>query len=415
MGKGLESMAARLASGQVRTAGKIEFIRDQGPLRRDIRVQGFEWAPDVYRDLSKVLWASERAHSYAMSALRLFSRLPSSKFSPDGMLGGRGYIQQVREMRSALSQAVETLSSFTDTVHDEVNAPHWAAVDDESAKDILEDVQDVKENPMGFVEDQYRTDVLEEPETVANPDPDELNPFLEGTGEDDDEDDLWDWDAIETQVAAAAHDPDYVLLGSITDITEDKEIPLPGPRSELPSDESVQEEALGAVEMIMNTTGEHPRGNKASRRADSSVDPSTLPGPRVMHVGPGESPEEFGYFSDLGQERPSDDPAGEGFSHLDRVVESPVSDGTTGYTDATQGDETVFKASAARLSGARLADNYSWLPGSGNEKNLNYYELGLSEEEVQWMRANNQPDPPPGMDPTPSRPQTDHLWELVRS
>src|SRR4051812_38185676 len=95
----LLSIAARVAnlkspySHNVRTSGRVEFIKDTGPVRRDIRVEGFEWSPESLRALAKILWAAQRSHSYAISALRNFSKMPSSQISPDGLLGGRGYIQ----------------------------------------------------------------------------------------------------------------------------------------------------------------------------------------------------------------------------------------------------------------------------------------------------------------------------------
>jgi hypothetical protein len=409
-------MAERIASGKVRTAGRIEFIRDQGPLRRDVRAKGFKWDQEVLRNLAKILWAAERSHSYGMSALRLFSKMSSSEFSPDGLRGGRGSIQQVKELRSGLAQAVEVLSAFTDTVSDEVSAPHWAVANENpEVGGIIEDVQQVKANQEGFVEHQFHSQVPESQEdfnVYENPNSDDYNPFVEEK-EEEEEDDGWDWDALSPSVSS--------------NLTEDKEIKLPGPRAELPTDESEQEEGVTPVEMLMNTTGEHPVGKySAALRdvlegfrkhfssiggphiADSSVAPETLPGPRVMHVGPGESPEEFGYFTDEG-ERPSDDPLGEGFSQLERIEESPVADGVVGYVDATEGDESVFKMSATKV-----ADTYSWLPGSDNEKPMNYYDLGLTEEDVEWMKAHNQPDPPPGLNPDPPPAPTDQLWDVVR-
>jgi hypothetical protein len=284
-------------------------------------------------------------------------------------------------MRSGLAQAVETLSSFTDTVHDEVNAPHWASVgEDPVSDDMMEDAKEVKADPEGFVEDQFRQEVEgrgqppavqpapdgagddPEDEPVSNPSPDEYNPFFEG---EEDDSDWWNWDEspeereIRPQVSA------------------DVAAPSPAP----------------------------------ARTADSSVPPETLPGPRVMHVGPAESPEEFGYFTDQG-EVPSDDPLGEGFSQLDRIVESPVADGISGYDNPTDGGESVFASSAEAL--VRAGATYSWLPGANNQKPLNYYEPGLTEAEVEWMKAHSDPDPPPGTRTRASRPRVDPLWESRR-
>lgn len=357
----LERAAARVASGnapapgRVRTAGRIEFVRDQGPVRRDIRVKDFEWRSDTLRNLTKILWAVERSHGYAISALRLFSKMPSSEFSPDGLLGGRGYIQQVREMRSGLSQAVETLSAFTDTIHDEINAPHWAAGEDPVASEMMEGAQEVKADPEGFVEEQLKQDVPEAAEVLANPSPDDYNPFV--NGEEDEEESRADW---------------WDEYGDGED------------------------------------SGDGPRLSANIRHADSSVAPETLPGPRVMHVGPGESPEPFGYFTDQG-ELPSDDPVGEGFVQFDRILEDGFDGGVTGDDGSTDGDSTVFKMSAKAVmkSGA----TYSWLPGADNQKIMNYYEPGLTEAEVEWMRAHSNPDPPAGSSRPAARPTVDPLWE----
>lgn len=411
----LAPIAHRLA-GTVRTAGRIEFVRDQGPVRRDLRVQNFRWDPEVHRNLAKILWASERSHSYGMAALRLFSRMTSSDFSPDGLLGGRGYIQQVKEMRASLSQAVEVLSSFTDTLHDEVNADHWASAIEQSPSNE-EIVAEVNTEP-GYVEEQFHQEVPGAPEGLEmyeNPEPGDYNPFsdLEDRNAPDpfeEADEDWDW----TRTSA---------------VIDGQEIPLEGPRSQLPTDPFEPKEGLDDEEAIMNTTGEDPRGNyadpfpnyasaisramgrKASdQTADSSVDPATLPGPRVMHVGPGESPEEFGYFTDQ-DEVPSDDPIGEGFSQFELIYNGPGSDGgaTEGYP-STHGDETTFKPIAARL--ARLA--YSWLPGSRNEKLVPIYDPFLTAEEVEYLRANDAPDPPVGMVPAPRKPEQDPLWDAAK-
>jgi hypothetical protein len=397
MGRTLESMAGVVASGRVRTAGRIEFIRDQGPLRRDVRARGFRWEPESLRDLAKILWAAERAHGYSMSALRLFSKTPSSRISPDGLLGGRGYIQQVKELRAALGQAVEALSSFTDTVHDEINAPHWAGAESPEFGEIVEDVQHVKANPEGFVEEQFQAQVPEAREdfnafenpdpsdfnAFENPDPSDFNPFVDEEDQDDEDDATWDWNALSTTVSSGPP-------------------ATPGPAS------ARQTPYSAAINGVLDGFRKHFSSIGGPRVADSSVPPETLPGPRVMHVGPAESPEEFGYFTEQ-DERPSDDPLGEGFSQFDRILENPVVDGVTGYTNPTDGDQSEFRSSATKV-----ADTYSWLPGSENEKPMDYYGLGVTDEDVEWMRAHNQPDPPPGTKPAIPKLPTDGLWDAVR-
>ncbi len=433
--KNLDSIALRVAgTGTVRTAGKIEFVKDQGPMRRDLRTEGFKWDADVHRNLAKTLWAIDRAHSYGMAALRLFSKMSSSEFSPDGLLGGRGYIQKVKDLRSSLSQAVEVLSTFADTMHDEVNADHWrtAMEQDPTTKDIVSEAGTA--NPEAYVQQTFQDEVPSAEEGLdayQNPEPDDFNPFVEGEDDQDEDEDEW-WASPPapggggTQVSSSS--------GGV-------EVPAPGPKSALPTDEGDQEEGSSLVEDIMNTTGgpargpyfaaierlieRHPR-TAAFRRsgdavvivADSSVDPSSLPGgPRILHVGPAESPEELGGYTDddFGA---TDAPGFDGFQGNDPIYEGADAnmDGVTGYGDPTDGDVTVFKASSVPSIADRLAANtYSWLPGSRNEKLMPYYDLGVSAEDTAWMAANDAPEPPAGMAPKPLRPSGDPMWETVRN
>jgi hypothetical protein len=341
----LNDIASRIAStGTVRTAGRIEFVRDQGPVRRDIRAPGFKWSPDSMRDLAKVLWAVQRAHSYGISAYRIFSKINSSEFSPDGLLGGRGYIQSIKDMRSGLSQAVESLSSFSDTVHDELDADHWSEGQDQETDDLITDAEEVRAHPDTFVEGEYSDvggdgenydefeDSDEEEEPVANPDPDDFNPDFESEEEDD---------FGQAQVAAAdplSDQPDYGTKSC----------------SSLPSDESEQSEGKTMSEVFFHTTSPD-RGSYSSafnkvikkpflgRRA-SSLPVDTLPGPRVDHIGPGEG-NEAGHYSD-DDVWASDDPTGQGLSsgvqESNYLYEGPDADGISKYIDPTQGDSSVL-------------------------------------------------------------------------
>lgn len=419
----LDKIARRVASGpgSVRTAGKIEFVKDQGPIRRDLRAQGFEWSPDALRNLAKIHWAIQRGHSYSMAALRLMSKMPSSQFSPDGLLGGRGYIQAVKDMRNGLGQAVEVLSSFADTVYDEINADHWntAGSEDAAAADLVQDAAQVKANPEEFVDQEYKGDgefldpqevthddgEEEEEEPIENPDPDDYNPEYEAPAADDDEDDGYS----QIQMASAPTRRPELMGGS--DGNEPK--PKARPSSQLPTDSSDQGQGKSEGEILINTTTP-AHGNYASavhqmlvnhelkyRRA-SSIEPSTLPGPRVEHIGPGETVDNWA----------SDDPTGEGLSsgtnESTPLLDDWTGDGVTGYDNVTDGDSGALKVSS------RVArECYSWLPGANNDRNLNYYERGLTDEDVAWMRQNAAPEMPPGIGKPPKvKPVIDHLWDV---
>ena len=396
----LKKIALRVAGlsgtkSHIRTAGKIEFVKDTGPIRRDIRVQDFNWTPESLRELSKILWASQRAHSYSMAAFRLFSKIPSSQISPDGMLGGRGYIQNIKDMRTSLSQAAEVLSSFTDTIDDEINAPHWksSGIEDPSADELVQQSEDVKENPDGFVQEEFQEENPEEvfDEPIQNPDANDLNPHVENNtdvGDNDGWGDASDEPSSEGQSQMAGSFAETAIKDKKI-LDRKKKSEEPGQQgSQLPGGTGEQGQGMSEPEMTMHTTTPES-GNYASamnklmkryearvasaRVADSSVDPNSLPGPRIDHIGPGESG-----FND-GEEYGSDDPTGadldSGVNVSKPLYEDWCADGTTGYDNPTDGDTSVLQISSII---AAAPQTYSWLPGSDNSKNLDYYALGLT-------------------------------------
>lgn len=372
----LEHIAQRVASsaGQIRTAGKIEFVKDQGPVRRDVRVKGYEWSPDALRDLAKILWAGQRAHSYAMAALRIFSKMPSSEFSPDGLLGGRGYIQSVKDLRAGVANAVETLSSFTDTVHDEINASHWNPVEEKAdIKNLVDGAKDVKENPEKFVEEEFEDE--EEGEPLVNPVAE--NPEIEK----DDED---------------GYEDGYEESGS--------QLPPDVPRTS-----SVYDRYSMAFEKILHRTA-------SSVVAGGALDESLVPGmeptitdrdlggPRAYPLGPA-SGGEFGNFEDPGSSSNLDDTCME-------EQELLLYNGLflpSQRSDVGDGDDYRLSRTSASLS-----ESYSWLPGSNNDKSMNWYGLGVTEADTKWMLEHCKPDLPKGILPEDPGMHSESLWDGVR-
>jgi len=450
--KDFDTIARRLASshGTVRTAGKIEFVKDSGPVRRDIRVEGFEWTPENLKNLAKILWAAQRSHSYAIAAYRLFSKIPSSGFSPDGLLGGRGYIQAVKEMRQSLATAVETMSSFTDTVHDEINAEHWKRVSDDKISGMVQDAEQVKGNPEGFIEDEFEEDEgfdpgpgndddEEDEKPISNPVPEDFDEgFVLDDGSDDDSDEEEDDDFF-SQIASE---------NAFADAKDLKKLKYPEPEepgSELPSDSGEQGQGKTVSEMVMNTTSSNEGGYSsamarvfkayrsyhearvAGKRepisfeqfierfmiagGSSSIPVETLPGPRVKHIGPGASGTESGGYGDSFG---SDDLAGDGLpsgTNMSKpLYEDWTMDGVTGDDNSTDGDETVLKISS-RVA-ISVQDSYSWLPGASNDRNLNYYERGLTDDDLDWMRQQAAPILPAGIEAPKRKVDPKDLWEV---
>lgn len=165
--------AARVARrAMIRTAGEVRFIKDKsndasqwawndsGPQERRI-TPDFAFDPKRTKSLARVLRATTAALGHSMSAYSIFTKIKSADISPDGSLGGKGYIQKIAEMRRAYMNCMEALSALSDTLYDEIRAPHWSAIsrqqdpeDREEVEQIVEDALEIKKDPEGWAEDQ---------------------------------------------------------------------------------------------------------------------------------------------------------------------------------------------------------------------------------------------------------------------
>ena len=130
------------------------------PTKRDIP-KDHEFDKKAIKPIVTTLWAMSVALGHALTAHRAFSRLKSSTFSPDGLLGGRGYVLPVKDVRANLFEACEQLSALCDTLHDEINAPHWKPklaelekVDMSEIERLLGNAEDWIDNPEEEVEEE---------------------------------------------------------------------------------------------------------------------------------------------------------------------------------------------------------------------------------------------------------------------
>jgi DNA-binding ferritin-like protein len=128
----------------------------------------FDYDPEKIRDLAECLRSVTAAMGFAMAAYNKFTQLKSVDVSPDGKLGGKGYIQNIVDMRRQLTNIVEALSSISDTLYDEVNAPHWALAsrtaeskeakeDKREAREYLKDTQEIRQDPERWAEQNIET------------------------------------------------------------------------------------------------------------------------------------------------------------------------------------------------------------------------------------------------------------------
>jgi hypothetical protein len=156
-----------LATRRSKSAGEVRHVKDNsgdssqwayanpGMSEREMDPK-FDFNPEMAEDLALVLRSTAAAMGHAISAQNKFAQIKSRNVSPDGRLGGRGYIQRVADMRRQYFNVVEALSALQDTLYDEVHAPHWAAVsrDDEDTQDVLEQTDEIRQNPGGWADEE---------------------------------------------------------------------------------------------------------------------------------------------------------------------------------------------------------------------------------------------------------------------
>ena len=157
--------------GSIRVAGEVP--RSSGNMDpevgKDIKraiPQGYEYDPKALKPLAKMLWAMSVSLGHAMTAHRQFTKLKSSTVSPDGMIGGRGYVMAVKDIRKALYDACEGLSAVSDTIHDELHAPHWKPklgelekADVEGIERLVGDAERILDDPEGETSDDEPEDI----------------------------------------------------------------------------------------------------------------------------------------------------------------------------------------------------------------------------------------------------------------
>lgn len=173
MAGSMKKVAARyLLARRVKTAGEVRFIKDRGgdhsewgwnstaPSERKIG-EDFIFDPKNIKALAETLRATQAALGHALSAYNKFTKLKSSMISPDGNLGGTGYIQKISDMRRQYMNSIEALSSLADTLHDEITAPHWDPASKEQSPrerdevvEIINDAEAIRKDPEGWAEDQ---------------------------------------------------------------------------------------------------------------------------------------------------------------------------------------------------------------------------------------------------------------------
>jgi hypothetical protein len=129
-------------------------------LRREIS-DDFKYDKKKIKHLQRIMHNVNIALGTLGSALNEFSRVKGPAISPDGMLGGLGYIMPIKTIKEVLTTSVHNLSEVSDSLADELTNPHWNAEDDKEIKELIKEKEKVEEETQK---------ILDEPEDVSESD-----------------------------------------------------------------------------------------------------------------------------------------------------------------------------------------------------------------------------------------------------
>lgn len=103
-------------------------------------VEGYNYDFNELKKLKQILENLTNGVKELHEAYTLFSKIPSPALSPDGKLGGSGYVQKISDIKADFISCINTLSDISDTIADELNNPLWV---NQMPKDEQEDIEEI--------------------------------------------------------------------------------------------------------------------------------------------------------------------------------------------------------------------------------------------------------------------------------
>ena len=120
--------------------------------RREIP-EDFQYNKKKLKHLKRILHNVNVALGTLVSAHNEFSRIKGPEISPDGLLGGLGYILPIKDIKEALNGCIRNLSDVSDSLADELTNPHWEAQEDSEVKKLIKEKEEIEEKVEEEVED----------------------------------------------------------------------------------------------------------------------------------------------------------------------------------------------------------------------------------------------------------------------
>ena len=323
-------------------AGDLKNNAGQTNITREIP-EDYKYDPAAMKPMAKMLWSMSVSLGHALSAHKAFVRLKSATISPDGMLGGRGYVMSIKDTRTMLHDACEALSALCDTIHDEINAPHWQPKLGQLEKEDVDKIRDLLSEAQGYFDD---------PEEMVKEDEEEVE--KDGHAG-------WHHPAVD-KANKGKKDPKSGLPEGGSKESGPQAQPL---RHDMRKPNPQNEKTASTVSPYVRPTVTFPRPpiTLAERVAakflqgNSSLPTETMPGgPRVQHLNRGDTDQKgpFGELNDPEPEVPKDDWGDSG-----GVSGTPMSENSgEGYNYPSDWDNDLHE----KQGGADMALGYAFFP-----------------------------------------------------
>ena len=135
----------------------------------------FKYDKKKLKHLKHILHNVTVAMGTLSSAHHEFSRIKGPDISPDGMLGGLGYIMPVKEIKDVINTSIKNLSDVADSLADELTNPNWDAGEDEDVQKLIKEKEEVEETAEeeGEPAEESSEEPEEKPEGESEEEPEE--------------------------------------------------------------------------------------------------------------------------------------------------------------------------------------------------------------------------------------------------
>jgi len=139
-----------------------------GGVRREIP-DDFKYNPKKLKHLKHILHNVTVALGTLTSCLSEMSKVKGPDVSPDGLLGGKGFIMPLKDMKETIYNTVHNLGNVADSIADELENPKWN-IKDKEVDELIKEKEEVEEKVEEVQED------MEAPDNDPSVEDDDINP-----------------------------------------------------------------------------------------------------------------------------------------------------------------------------------------------------------------------------------------------